>query len=67
MIKFPSDPSWEKDYEELLAKEAFITEEIENAKARVTGTLKDLNLDLSRSEDRFRFNQIMKDYKIRVV
>jgi len=67
MVKFPSDPSWEKDYEELLAKEALITAEIENAKARVTGTLKDLNLDLSRSEDRFRFNQIMKDYKIRVV
>ena len=67
LARNPNDTGWLELYDKLRLEEAEIMAQLESAKAKITGTLKELNLDLGNSEGRYKFNQIMKDYKIKII
>lgn len=66
MAEYPTDVMWKKDYETLALEEREITDTIESNRTRVNGRLEDLDLDFSKTNDRSKFNQILKDYKVEI-
>lgn len=64
MMRFPDDSEWTKKYEGLIDKRKILESEIKEESGKSFNEVEELNLDLSKSEDRFRLNQIFKDNKI---
>lgn len=67
MIRYPNDSSWVGIYEEQKAKVYELNNLIADAKAERSGRLTEMNLDLSRHENKALFNQILKDYDVKAV
>ncbi|WP_373367037.1 zinc ribbon domain-containing protein [Vibrio parahaemolyticus] len=67
MIRYPNDSSWVGIYEEQKAKVYELNNLIADAKAERSGRLTEMNLDLSRHENKTLFNQILKDYDVKAV
>ncbi|MEZ9397158.1 recombinase family protein [Vibrio splendidus] len=67
MIRYPNDSSWVGMYEEQKAKVYELNNLIADAKAERSGRLTEMNLDLTKHENKALFNQILKDYDVKAV